>query len=82
MLVGENEANVRYVLDKYPFMQLDAQQPMIGEKGLERSAHPLVDGEECPVWLGAEESALVQRFNPCGELDTIGFFIAKFKKAK
>ena len=30
--------------------------------------------------LSAEEAALVQRFDPSGELDTIGFFIAKIKK--
>jgi hypothetical protein len=32
-------------------------------------------------WLSAEEAALVQRFDPCGPLDTIGFFAARFEKA-
>lgn len=77
---GENEANVRYVLDKYSFMQLDPQHPVLGGKGLECSAHPLVNGDECSFWLSPEESTLVQRFSPCSDLDTIGFFIAKFKK--
>jgi hypothetical protein len=31
-------------------------------------------------WLTEAESCLVQRFDPSGPLDTIGFFIAKFEK--
>lgn len=31
-------------------------------------------------WLTSEQAALVQRFDPCSDLDTIGFFIAKFCK--
>ncbi len=58
---GENEANVRFLLDNYPSMQLEAQTPHLGGPGL------------CgPNWLTAEESCLVQRFDPAGPLDTIG----------
>jgi hypothetical protein len=32
-------------------------------------------------WLTEAESCLVQRFDPSGPLDTIGFFIAKFEKS-
>jgi hypothetical protein len=31
-------------------------------------------------WLSNEEAAMVQRFDPGGPADTIGFFVAKFKK--
>jgi hypothetical protein len=33
------------------------------------------------AWLREGEQNLVQRFDPDGPLDTIGFFIAKFKKS-
>lgn len=33
------------------------------------------------AWLREGEQTLVQRFDPDGPLDTIGFFIAKFKKS-
>ena len=32
------------------------------------------------AWLTPEEAALVQRFDPSGPLDTIGFFAARFVK--
>ncbi|KAJ9529865.1 hypothetical protein QJQ45_022265, partial [Haematococcus lacustris] len=32
------------------------------------------------VWLTKEEAALVQRFDPAGQQDSIGFFIAAFEK--
>lgn len=68
---GENEANVRYVLDRWPQMQLVEQPIVIGRPGL------IGDG-----LLSASEAELVQRFDPVlGEGDdTIGFFIAKFRK--
>lgn len=31
-------------------------------------------------WLSADEAAMVQRYDPAGPEDTIGFFIAKFEK--
>lgn len=73
---GENEANVRYVLDKWPQMQL-VQQPLV-------LAGPGLTG---PGLLTAAEAQLVQRFDPAAGLaggadDTIGFFIAKFVKQR
>ncbi|XP_049370642.1 rRNA (cytosine-C(5))-methyltransferase NOP2C isoform X1 [Solanum verrucosum] len=73
---GENEALVRYALDKYEFLSLASQHPKIGGPGLTGSCQ-LSDGfvEE---WLRPGEENLVQRFDPSSDLDTIGFFIAKF----
>ncbi len=42
-------------------------------------AIPLPDGTAQQL-LSEEEAALVQRFDPSAELDTIGFFIARFVK--
>ncbi|XP_041007192.1 rRNA (cytosine-C(5))-methyltransferase NOP2C [Juglans microcarpa x Juglans regia] len=73
---GENEALVRYALDTYKFLSLAQQHPSIGGPGL-------LGGCEFPdgyieEWLRPGEEKLVQRFDPSGPLDTIGFFIAKF----
>jgi hypothetical protein len=38
------------------------------------------DTPACGRWLSEEEAALVQRFDPAGPLDTIGFFAARFIK--
>ncbi|KAG7591103.1 PUA-like superfamily [Arabidopsis thaliana x Arabidopsis arenosa] len=73
---SENEAVVRYALDKYRFLSLAPQHPRIGGPGLVgRCEFP--DGyiEE---WLKPGEEEMVQKFDPSSELDTIGFFIAKF----
>ncbi|ESQ36255.1 hypothetical protein EUTSA_v10007146mg [Eutrema salsugineum] len=73
---SENEAVVRYALDKYKFLSLAPQHPRIGGPGLVgRCEFP--DGyiEE---WLKSGEEEMVQKFDPSSELDTIGFFIAKF----
>ncbi|KAF2620807.1 hypothetical protein F2Q68_00038409 [Brassica cretica] len=70
---SENEAVVRYALDKYKFLSLAPQHPRIGGPGLVgRCEFP--DGE----WLKPGEEEMVQKFDPSSELDTIGFFIAKF----
>ncbi|XP_045787075.1 rRNA (cytosine-C(5))-methyltransferase NOP2C isoform X1 [Trifolium pratense] len=73
---GENEALVRYALDKYKYLSLAPQHPKIGGPGLVGSCE-FPDGyvEE---WLRLGEENLVQRFDPSSPLDTIGFFIAKF----
>jgi 16S rRNA C967 or C1407 C5-methylase (RsmB/RsmF family) len=77
LAAGENEENVRYVLDKFPEMQLVQQPVVLGGPGLVG-----------PDWLTAAEAALVQRFDPAaggssgGTDDTIGFFIAKFRKTQ
>ncbi|CAN8295285.1 unnamed protein product [Cochlearia groenlandica] len=73
---SENEAVVRYALNKYKFLSLAPQHPRIGGPGLVgRCEFP--DGyiEE---WLKPGEEEMVQKFDPSSELDTIGFFIAKF----
>jgi 16S rRNA C967 or C1407 C5-methylase (RsmB/RsmF family) len=74
LATGENEANVRYALDKWPLKLV--QQPLVlGGPGL--SGHG---------WLTAAEAQLVQRFDPGaegqGQDDTIGFFVAKFVKQR
>ena len=66
---GENEANVRWLLDSFPCMRLVPQAPHLGGPGL-------VGGG----LLTREEAPLVQRFDPDAALDTIGFFISKFEK--
>jgi len=53
-------------------MQLVNATPRLGGPGLR--------GSEREAWLSEAESRLVQRFDPCHPLDTIGFFIAKFEK--
>ena len=68
---GENEANVRYVLDAYPSLRLRKQDPYIGCPGFVG-----------PGYLHDHEARLVQRFYPDAALDTIGFFIAAFIKTE
>ncbi|WZZ56689.1 hypothetical protein YC2023_056796 [Brassica napus] len=73
---SENEAVVRYALDKYKFLSLATQHPRIGGPGLVgRCEFPDGYVEE---WLKPGEEEMVQKFDPSSELDTIGFFIAKF----
>ncbi|KAL4298831.1 hypothetical protein HN51_049543 [Arachis hypogaea] len=73
---GENEALVRYALDKYKYLSLAPQHPRLGGPGLVGSCEfPNGYLEE---WLRPGEENLVQRFDPSSPLDTIGFFIAKF----
>ena len=77
LYTGENEANVAFALKTFP-LKLVQQQPRLGEFGLIGGCvHEDGYREE---WLTADQAALVQRFDPCSELDTIGFFIAKFCK--
>ncbi|KAF9620389.1 hypothetical protein IFM89_011762 [Coptis chinensis] len=78
---GENEALVRYALDTYKFLSLAPQNPRIGGPGLVGHCE-LFDGEITEEWLRPGEEELVQRFDPSSSLDTIGFFIAKFKVAQ
>ena len=67
---SENEENVRYILDKFPNMKLISQSPFhLAGTGLKSTS------------LTDKECKLVQRFDPSDiELDTAGFFIAKFIK--
>ncbi|KAL2246002.1 UNVERIFIED_CONTAM: rRNA (cytosine-C(5))-methyltransferase NOP2C, partial [Sesamum indicum] len=73
---GENEALVRYALDTYKFLSLASQHPKVGGHGLVGGCQ-FSDGYQ-EEWLRPGEEDLVQRFDPSSELDTIGFFIAKF----
>eukprot|EP00249_Psilotum_nudum_P007373 c20508_g1_i3 orf=667-2094(+) len=75
---GENEAVVRYALDTYKFLSLVPQDPKLGGPGL-TGGLDVFDGMSYKEWLKDDEKHLVQRFDPSGPLDTIGFFIAKFK---
>jgi len=76
---GENEGNVRYVLDSYgDSVELVAQSPRLGGPGLSGTIANGRGGTQS--LLTEQEAGLVQRFDPSGEVDTIGFFIAKFKK--
>eukprot|EP00271_Cylindrocystis_brebissonii_P019746 TRINITY_DN6197_c0_g1_i1.p1 TRINITY_DN6197_c0_g1~~TRINITY_DN6197_c0_g1_i1.p1 ORF type:complete len:467 (+),score=45.68 TRINITY_DN6197_c0_g1_i1:200-1402(+) len=77
---GENEALVRYALDKYPELILVPQDPHLGGPGL-IGGLDVFDGVGSKEWLRKGEEDLVQRFDPCGPHDTIGFFIAKFRMA-
>jgi hypothetical protein len=140
-VTGENEASVRWLLDRYPdAMRLVSAQPRVGGPGLvgrhplgfcrrttldiseTSAAHPVHEGSnlrggsataarlgsvqlplghsaegraagcgpgagagqdlvmEDEVWLTEEEAVMVQRFDPAGEQDTIGFFVSAFEK--
>jgi 16S rRNA C967 or C1407 C5-methylase (RsmB/RsmF family) len=37
-------------------------------------------GQQVDGWLSEEQACMVQRFYPESDLDTIGFFVAKFQK--
>ncbi len=76
---GENEANVQFVLKTFSDMRLVSQQPCLASHGL-TGQYTHDDGHR-EDWLTPEQASLVQRFDPCSEADTIGFFIAKFCKA-
>ena len=80
---GENEANVRYLLDSFSEMKLVGQTPRLGGPGLVSNANSSTgddDNIEDQLLLTEDEAALVQRFDPSSDLDTMGFFIAKFQK--
>jgi methyltransferase NSUN6 len=68
---GENETMVRYILEKYPTIKLLPIR---------------ISGVGGPGWTGyglsAEQCTFVRRFDPSDRAvdDTIGFFIAKFRK--
>lgn len=76
-VAGENEANVAFALQAFP-LKLVQQHPCLGGPGFVGSC-TYEDGYR-EEWLTQEQAALVQRFDPCSDLDTIGFFIAKFCK--
>ncbi|KAJ8458529.1 hypothetical protein OPV22_031455 [Ensete ventricosum] len=57
---GENEALVRYALDKYKFLSLASQHPKIGGPGIVGCCD-LFGGKYVEEWLTESESELVQR---------------------
>jgi 16S rRNA C967 or C1407 C5-methylase (RsmB/RsmF family) len=65
----ENEQMVRHILDVYPCMILLPIDADIGTPGLPGMG--LSDSERC----------MVKRFDPSHISDTMGFFVAKFKKS-
>ena len=80
LAAGENEANVRWLLDRYPCLRLVPQTPHLGGPGLTGRVVPPAGCGPPQALLSPAEAALVQRFDPDSELDTIGFFIAKLEK--
>jgi 16S rRNA C967 or C1407 C5-methylase (RsmB/RsmF family) len=64
----ENEGMVRYIMDEYPCMQLQPIEVDIGLCGLPGFG------------LGDKERSYVRRFDPSDTADTMGFFVAKFRK--
>lgn len=69
---------MRFALEAFPQLELVPQEPHLGGPGLSGSI-TLPCGRV--QWLlDPGQAALVQRFDPGGELDTAGFFIAKFRK--
>lgn len=65
----ENEQMVHHALQKYPLKLLSQGNAHLGDRGLSRQG------------LSDEEASLVQRFDPANlNLDTMGFFCAKFIK--
>eukprot|EP00892_Ulva_mutabilis_P010498 jgi/Ulvmu1/7820/UM004_0049.1 len=79
---AENEANVRWLLDRYPQLRLVAQAPRLGGPGLVGRAEVPHSGggARVEVWLTEAEAALVQRFDTTVGVDAIAFFVAKFEK--
>ena len=68
---------MRQLLDSYPdHLQLVEALPQVGGPGLTGSHSTM----PCELYLSHQEAALVQRFDPSGPQETIGFFIAKFRK--
>lgn len=79
---AENEANVRWFLDRYPELRLVHQEPRLGGPGLVGEAQVPHSGGGLRLerWLTQEEAALVQRFDTSVGVDAIAFFVAKFEK--
>ncbi|XP_064614064.1 tRNA (cytosine(72)-C(5))-methyltransferase NSUN6-like [Liolophura sinensis] len=76
--IEENEGQVEWVLKSYPDLQLEQQTPYVGQPGLEGTK------------LSREQLQLLQRFDPGASVkthsdwntDTIGFFLAKFRRKR
>lgn len=79
---AENEANVRWFLDRYPQLRLVQQSPQLGGPGLSGQAQVPYSGggTRIETWLTEAEAVLVQRFDTTVGVDAIAFFVAKFEK--
>lgn len=80
---AENEGNVRFLLDRYPQMQLIGQSPRLGGPGIVgKGSVPCSrsGGRREEEWLTDDEAKLCQRFDTSTGLDSIAFFIAKLRK--
>jgi len=77
----ENEANVRYLLDTYPFMELVEPGPEFHFGGPGLIGEVQADGQTFRL-LRDQEAQLVQRFDPEDNENRscMGFFISKFRK--
>lgn len=73
----ENEDQVAWVLHSFPDMVLEKQTPHLGGFGL---PHPELSESECCLLQRFDPSLLGQEENQVCDRDTIGFFIAKFRK--
>jgi hypothetical protein len=62
-------------------MRLVEQPLHVAQPGLVPRSSSASSSEAAELWLNPHEAQLVQRFCPAdAELDTMGFFIAKFVK--
>jgi methyltransferase NSUN6 len=79
---GENEGNVRWLLERYPQMRLVEQSPRLGGPGLTGGAMVpcSMGGQQREEWLDVADAAKVQRFDTSVGVDSIAFFIAKLEK--
>lgn len=80
---AENEGNVRWLLDRYPQMELVQQKPRVGGPAISGCGNVPCSRSESrrkQEWLSADEAQLCQRFDTTVGVDSIAFFIAKFRK--
>ncbi|KAL8609413.1 hypothetical protein ACOMHN_019902 [Nucella lapillus] len=73
----ENEDQVAWALHSFPELQLEAQKPHLGGRGL---SHSSLSEEECQRVQRFDPSCLAREAENSCDRDTIGFFIAKFRK--
>ncbi|KAK7109720.1 tRNA (cytosine(72)-C(5))-methyltransferase NSUN6-like [Littorina saxatilis] len=75
--VEENEDQVAWLLQTYSEMALEKQNPHLGGCGLVQSS---LSADECQLVQRFELSSLAGSVKKDYDSDTIGFFIAKFRK--
>lgn len=77
IVVEENEKMVRWVLDKFPDVQLIDTFPKLGKPGL---LHCGLDSAQCNMVQRFGPFSIRNEGDPSVDVDTIGFFIVAFKK--